>query len=920
MRGAIVYAASAGLGLRAVRELYLRLCGVRDALELPLSGQRHARRALLGAAVGLAAFGLAVLPMLPQSGLRSRLSAVNGDVFGERIAEPGILPVNWLDAANIFEPLTIEQHGWIHIPASGSPQLQFSISHGDAVLEIGGKEAARIGGEPPLPVQVISLDGMQGVREITLRAAFDGPVPQAGLRMTGPGGGAALDWRLHFSTERTHGLRWLLALRGILGLCLGAAAVLALASAGIRFDAWMDRRPVSRIPAWQAAPVILAALLASVCFRAMVIERSGGVLDADEAAFGIMADRILEGEFPPLYHYGQNYQGTIEAWTMAMLFQMTGVSAAVLHWHPFLWYLLGGAVLMALSARDVRLGVLCALGGYLAISPQLLTWISTKAWFGYDSTWAMGAGTLLVAVWIARQPEGGLWRWALWGALAGLAFYTLPLVAPFLLVSGIVVARPAWRTLYGRGGVAFAVGLIAGLTPMLLYDLATGGQAWRFVLHGRELGQARQPGELPFFDRFLGECLPVLLGTRPVHEDRFEHVHRAAAMGVYTLFWLGCVGMAPRWWRGAREFWRKGAPSAVFIFGLLAMASTFIGVRAQFGIWPWYFIAVYPFLVLILYEGVRCFSCVMPMAGPVLWLLIVGVNAYGSLQAAPVMHQPTSLLKQGVPLANDHTGLLKILEERGIHSLICDQGMDFTSTDPGRDWLGERITFESRGTVNAVDRFSRRHAHLAWRLHHAPRIAYLFHRKLLWWDADPTRVGETDKFSMTFQKSARLLGPDFANYERVDIPPYALFLPRAGSIAEEKNQLSVIASKSPHLTERILDGGIGSRNLSLAYWATGYGGQEPGDFIEVDLKRERNVSALVLYHGIKGYDRSGKARVELAVGEEPWRHAGYLDWHANPNASVWRIAGATAADRIRVTLEEARPDTWWTVYEAWAVE
>ena len=917
---AVVIAVTVGLGMAGLERLYLRLCGVQRAEELPRADQRPARRALLSAALGLGVFALAALPMLPRAGVRTQLRTESGNTIEERTTEPGVLPVNWLTAANIFKPMVIEQRGWIHVPGSGAPQLQLSATHGETVLEFDGEELTRITGEPPLRMQVLSLLEKPGVHRVVLRTKFEGPVPGIGLRLVDPETSTILDWRLHFSVERAGGLLLPLVMRGLLWGCLGLAAMLALAVTGVRFAAAAEPQRLARLARWRTAIVIVAALAAAIGFRALAIDRSGGVLDADEAAFGIMADRLLEGEFPPLYHYGQNYQGTLEAWTMAALFQFTSVSASALRWHPFLWYLLGVALLMALAARDFRLGTLVALGAYLAVSPQLLTWMSTKAWFGYDSTWALGAGALLVAVWIARQPDGRVWRWGLWGMLAGLAFYTLPLVTPFLIVSAIVMARACSRQLIGRGGLALAAGLLAGLVPMFLYDLSTGGLAALFVLKGRELGQARAPGELPFVDRFLGECLPVLLGTRPVHEDRMEHVNAAAAMVVYVLFWLGCVRIAPRIWRDTGAFWKEGSLSSPLVFAMLMAASIVVGVYGSFGIWPWYFLAIYPCLALILYEGIRSISTRIPLAAPVLWLVVIGVNASGTLQAAPFMHQPTSLLKQGVLLASNHSELLQTLEERDIHSVICDQGMDFSETVPGRDWLGERIAFESRGAVNAIDLFSRRHKHLAQRLHSAPRIAYLFHRKLLWWDADPARIGESDKSPITFQRLAALFGPKFADYERTDIGSYALFTPRPGASSEVKALLTASTSKSPHLTGRILDGGVGSRDMSYAYWATGLGGQQKGDFVKIDLERERHVRGLVLYHGVKGYDRPGRSRVELSSNGQPWRPAGHLDWYAEANASVWRIAEPTAAQRIRVTLEEDRPETWWTIYEAWVVD
>ncbi len=56
--------------------------------------------------------------------------------------------------------------------------------------------------------------------------------------------------------------------------------------------------------------------------------------EADEAAFGIMGNYLLQGQAPPLFHYGQNYQGTIEAFPLSILISFFGSNAFSLHFLP----------------------------------------------------------------------------------------------------------------------------------------------------------------------------------------------------------------------------------------------------------------------------------------------------------------------------------------------------------------------------------------------------------------------------------------------------------------------------------------------------------------------------------------------------------------------------------------------------------
>lgn len=892
----------------------------------------------LSLALGLGLFCAAVWPFAPRLGLESSVLDASGNEIAKKVTLPGFRPSEWLDIALARAPVTdtsvthpsgadnpaiggpviLEQSGWLQVTTDSTLTLSVPAPPAKAELRLDGDIVGRIERESSDRLEVLPVAGRSAAYRFSLRVESEGPVPRVGLNLSREAGSAPYDARFHFSPGpiRGGGPVMVYSIRVLLGVLSVLAAVLALAAMGLRTGrASPSHGPV---PVWQTCLIIAVTLLVATGFRAVCLQRSGGVLDADEAAFGIMAERLLEGELPPLYHYGQVYQGTLEAWTLALTFHWAGISAAVLKWHAFAWYLAGVVPLLWLAAKALRLGALSMLGAYLAVSPQLLSWISTKGWFGYTSTWAMGIGILYLGYSIARESSGRSWRWIGLGVLSGLSFYVLPLVVPFTIAAGALVLRMAWRTLLGRAGAYLLGGAVLGLTPMILFDLATGGSATIFATVGRELGPARFIGERAFLDRFLGECFPVLLGTRPVHEDLVEHVPMMLAWIVYTLAALGSCLSLPRFWCDAKRFVRGEEATVPFLFALLACVSILVGVSGPFGIWPWYFLAVYPLVPFVLYEGIRFVGRRAPVAVPLLVFCVFFVNAHGTLTVAESMHHPTSLIKDGLLPAGDHRALLHELAARDIHAVICDQGMDIAK-DGGRDWLGERLTFESRGDANGIDVFSRRHSHLAARLHDTPRVAYLFHKDFIWWDASTVSHGEAMPLPMTFARLCRLFGPEFADYERIDVDPYVLFTPRVGSLAELKP--FVVPRVSPgFFPERILDGEIGSRALGPSYWASGRGagedGQQVGDWVQFDLRERRPVKGLVLYHGIKASDRSGAARVEVSQDGENWFAAGPLEWFADPNASRWRAQQPVEVRYIRAILEENRPN-WWTIYEAW---
>src|SRR5579883_3406965 len=79
-----------------------------------------------------------------------------------------------------------------------------------------------------------------------------------------------------------------------------------------------EKLPEKRRFRWLLSPLWLCLLLALV-IRVVLIVRTHGTLDGDEALFGIQAQHILQGE-RPIYFYGIPYFGSLEAYVAALLF------------------------------------------------------------------------------------------------------------------------------------------------------------------------------------------------------------------------------------------------------------------------------------------------------------------------------------------------------------------------------------------------------------------------------------------------------------------------------------------------------------------------------------------------------------------------------------------------------------------------
>src|SRR4029453_14395473 len=81
-------------------------------------------------------------------------------------------------------------------------------------------------------------------------------------------------------------------------------------------------------PVWLGLPVVLCAgVVAGIVLRVVVYRSSLGVLDGDEAVWGLMARHLLDGEFSAFF-WGQGYGGRqeeIPPWPSLALFGTTMV-------------------------------------------------------------------------------------------------------------------------------------------------------------------------------------------------------------------------------------------------------------------------------------------------------------------------------------------------------------------------------------------------------------------------------------------------------------------------------------------------------------------------------------------------------------------------------------------------------------------
>jgi hypothetical protein len=218
-----------------------------------------------------------------------------------------------------------------------------------------------------------------------------------------------------------------------------------------------------------------------VVVRLVHLLTGGAVIDADEAVVGLMARRILQGEHV-VYYWGQDYMGSLEAYTAALVFRFFPATPFTLKLTPFLY----AAVLLALLVWLARKSFSRTASRYLLFlaavpSPFVLIW-TLKARGGYIETLVLGALLFVVLFrWVeaaerfpSRVPATR-WRAILGGlCTAGLA------VCALMLLAQVVLGGFSFRVLGVRiGNSTHTKPLVAAAALLPLHLWLAGRAAFR---------------------------------------------------------------------------------------------------------------------------------------------------------------------------------------------------------------------------------------------------------------------------------------------------------------------------------------------------------------------------------------------------------------------------------------------------------
>jgi hypothetical protein len=249
--------------------------------------------------------------------------------------------------------------------------------------------------------------------------------------------------------------------------------------------------------------MLLAAACAGIVLRIWVVLSSLGDLDGDEAIVGLMARHISHGDIP-VFYWGQQYGGSLEAILAAPGIRLFGASVTALRFVPLALF----AVAVVLCWHIAR-----------RVYSEKTAWFAAALfciWPGYFIFWSLKergfygvalVATLAVLFFVFRVDAG----WAkrdlfLLGLSIGVGWWTTPQV--------MVAALPglSWLGTQWSGPLRRAGWIVGGA--------ALGALPWLIENMGSGMASVKPPdvsGDATFYERLgtlITKALPSAIGLR----------------------------------------------------------------------------------------------------------------------------------------------------------------------------------------------------------------------------------------------------------------------------------------------------------------------------------------------------------------------------------------------------------------------
>jgi hypothetical protein len=235
----------------------------------------------------------------------------------------------------------------------------------------------------------------------------------------------------------------------------------------VRLVRSLRRRPLTpnlRIDA--AVLTVLLLLLVTTVVRWPYLLNGERMMTSDDGVAALMGKHIAEGKLPPICFYGQTYLGSLSNHVYAVFFSLFGYSIPVLKFATLLFYW-GFVIVQFLLLKDLlSFSFAAAVALFYSLPFGQLILVSLDNSSAHGLVLFLGASLVYTATVIAAKRN--LRRLPLLGFLVGLAFWTHPILVPFILVALLIQVIHAGLRFRNYGTIAVYAAL--GGLPLLFQE------------------------------------------------------------------------------------------------------------------------------------------------------------------------------------------------------------------------------------------------------------------------------------------------------------------------------------------------------------------------------------------------------------------------------------------------------------------
>ncbi len=614
-------------------------------------------------------------------------------------------------------------------------------------------------------------------------------------------------------------------------------------------------------------------------------------LGGDESVIGIMSLRVLAGEFP-VFFYGQNFMGSLEAYLSAVLVLGLGPQAWVLELLPVMLSFLFLFLIRQLGRTFFPEKVVLLALLYLALPPSFYLDWTHEARSHYPLTLIFGSMLLVLVSRIIYQkskPEERSRQLIFLGLMAGLGWWTNHLIVCYLLPAFFFLWLFDKKLPLRPSFFLVIIFFLLGGLPQFLYQARhpdSGLQILRLIVW---------PDWKIIAVDFFGNALPILGGIPyPFTSEPGKIIPFVVFL---TLLGLALASSLMNRGDGLAGLFgppnRKSQGTALLLLTLLATVAinllTVFNVRLS-DYDPKYFLPYYtsiPFFLALFIDKTTSKSL---LGGLVLLGLLLGVNCWGSLIKpswpflVPEQRQAVAQRK------NADSALIRAITEKGIQRIYSP-------------YYPNRLTFLSGEKMIAVDPYQAVYLRYAQWVDSTDRPAYLYPRPDSLWVDNLKALGGGCRKSMPT--------PAFDLYTDF-IPPPGPFLPLS------RRGWSATANREHLLTRAAFDGDVESAWFSP---------QKAGVFFLLDLGRTESINKVSWWPGSYRHIPAGY-QIEVSATGKKWQvvtrvadYVGPFFWSGpGPMIKIRRGRVEATFDPVparflKITLTQGRPDYYWSIRE-----